>query len=332
MTNLLYTKGSLFLVGLIASVCAFAQSVKPVSSAHKKDMALQKDTVRPGISIRTNLLWDAAAEPNLGIEYPVLKHFSLGMDAGFKSWPRWFLWDTDNINNPRHWRNFAVVPEIRFYPRSVYEGPFIGLDFVYTHFNVGNVTFPLGLYKDVRDHRLQGDFWGPGLFAGWSWWIGRHWRLEAQAGAALGWASYKRYHCEHCGEELPAKPHLAVVPKLGLNLAWNSAPREVSPDCNLPIPLKDIRPLPEVPVPVLNPGEFHPRVPENVRDAEVEALIREQKDAYDKALKAFEDYQAALARWEDLSAQNHEIEEWNAMARQHNQAVQECLNKQKKNK
>ena len=243
---------------ILLAVCLFA--FLPLTAQEKeaqRDTVHQKDTVRRGISIRTNLFWDGAAEPNLGIEFPILKHFSLGIDAGFKSWPRWLIWDTDNINNPRHWRNFAIVPEIRFYPKRVYYGPFVGLDLVYTHYNVGNVTFPLGLYKDVRDHRVQGDFWGIGLFGGWSWWIGRHWRVEAQAGAALGWASYKRYNCEHCGEELPAQPHLAVVPKLGLDLAWNSVPREEEPDCDLPVQLRELQPEVDV-YPVANPGAFLP--------------------------------------------------------------------------
>ena len=262
----------LFLMGLTVSVFAFAQSARVgrigvhEALGYQRDTVqrdtvqrdtVKQDTIRRGISIRTNLFWDGAAEPNLGIEFPILKHFSLGLDAGFKSWPRWLFWDTDNINNPRHWRNFAIVPEFRFYPKRVYYGPFIGLDLVYTHFNVGNVTFPLGLYKDVRDHRVQGDFLGIGLFAGWSWWIGRHWRLEAQAGAAIGWAGYGRYPCNHCGEKISDENKLALVPKLGLDLAWNSAPREEEPDCELPVQLREVQPVPEV-YPVANPGAFLP--------------------------------------------------------------------------
>lgn len=246
------------------------------------------------LSVRTNLLWDAAAEPNLGLEVPLSRRFSLGVDAGLKSWPRWWVGDTDAVNNPSHWRNFAVVPEARFYPDRVYEGWYVGADLVYTHFNVGNVKFPLGLYPQTREHRVQGDFLGVGILAGYSWWLGRHWRVEVQAGVAAGWAGYGLYRCEHCGEKLEDVSRAAFVPKLGVNIGWNpSARREETMDCGLPIPLKEVGSLPEAP----DPSD-----------------------------------QAARTAWEEQAARIREAEEWNAMAREHNIKVQECLNRQKQNK
>ena len=83
------------------------------------------------------------------------RHVTVGANVGLKPWPRWAAWDWDAADS-RHWRNFAVVPEVRWWPRYTYDAWFVGTDFIYTHYNVGNVRFPLGLYKDVRDHRLQG--------------------------------------------------------------------------------------------------------------------------------------------------------------------------------
>ena len=150
-----------------------------------------RDTVSrwQGMSIRTNLLWDGAAEPNIGVEFPVGKHVSLGANAGIKTWPRWLFWDNDNVQNTRHWRNYAVVPEVRYYFDQVYDGFFVGGDAIYTHFNVGNVTFPFNMYPEVENHRVQGSFWGGGLFVGYSWWLGQHFRIEAEAGVAAGLAT-----------------------------------------------------------------------------------------------------------------------------------------------
>ena len=72
-----------------------------------------------GVSVRTNLLWDAVSEPNVGLEFPVSDHWSVGANAGIKSWPRWLAWDWDT-ENPTHWRNLAVVPEARYYFDQVY--------------------------------------------------------------------------------------------------------------------------------------------------------------------------------------------------------------------
>ena len=177
------------------------------------------------VSVRTNLAWDAVAEPNLGLEIQAGDHWSVGADAGLKAWPRWLAWDWDG-NNTVHWRNFAVVPEVRYYFDQVFRGFFAGADAVYTHYNVGNVQFPFGLYPEAKDYRLQGSFWGGGLFMGYAWWMGSHWRMELEAGAAGGLAAYDRYDCAHCGTKLAEERKVAVVPKLAVNVAWNPVSRE----------------------------------------------------------------------------------------------------------
>ncbi len=181
------------------------------------------------MSVRTNLLWDAAAEPNIGLEFPVGKHVSLGANAGIKAWPRWLFWDNDYQQKTNQWRNFAVVPEVRYYFDQVYDGVFVGADAIYTHFNVGNVTFPFHMYPEVEQYRLQGSFWGGGLFAGYSWWLGQHIRIEAEAGVAAGLAAYDKFDCAYCGTKLGETRKPAVVPKLGVNIAWNPVAKDKRP-------------------------------------------------------------------------------------------------------
>lgn len=176
-------------------------------------------------SIRTNLLWDAVSEPNLGVEFPVGEHWSVGGDFGLKAWPRWLAWDWDNTN-PTHWRNFAVVPEVRYYLDEVYQGFFAGADALYTHYNVGAVPTPFHMYPEAENYRLQGSYWAGGLFAGYAWWPWQHWRLEVEAGAAVGLAAYDRYDCPHCGTKLAEERKVGVVPKLALNVAYNPVSKE----------------------------------------------------------------------------------------------------------
>lgn len=176
-------------------------------------------------SIRTNLLWDAVSEPNLGVEFPVGEHWSVGGDFGLKAWPRWLAWDWDNTN-PTHWRNFALVPEVRYYLDEVYQGFFAGADALYTHYNVGAVPTPFHMYPEAENYRLQGSYWAGGLFAGYAWWPWQHWRLEVEAGAAVGLAAYDRYDCPHCGTKLAEERKVGVVPKLALNVAYNPVSKE----------------------------------------------------------------------------------------------------------
>lgn len=178
-----------------------------------------------GISIRSNLVYAASATPNIGLEIPVGKRVSLGLNAGIKPWPRWLAWDWEKEVETK-WRHFLVAPEFRFWPAGVYDKLFIGADLIYTHYNVGAVTFPFGLYPEARDRRLQGDFYGLGVFAGWSWWLSDHWRLEAEAGIGAGYADSKEFECAYCGLEVGRRQGPVLVPKLGVNIAYNLGARQ----------------------------------------------------------------------------------------------------------
>ena len=178
------------------------------------------------VSVRNNLIYDATGTVNAGVEFQVGDHFSVGVNGGFKSWPRFLAWDNDNVNNATHWRHFLVAPEGRYYFSEVFKGAFVGADFIYTHFNVGHVKLPLGLYPEIADNREQGSYWAGGLFAGWAWWPWQHWRIELEAGAAVGLAAYDRFDCAHCGTKTEEVRRAAVVPKLGLNIAYNPVARD----------------------------------------------------------------------------------------------------------
>lgn len=221
-------KGGLLLIGMACCLVTFAAS-QP------------RDTVKSwqGMSIRTNLLWDALAEPNIGLEFPVGDHWSLGVNAGIKTWPRWLIWDNDNVQNTRHWRNFVVAPEVRYYLKEVFDGFFVGADAVYTHFNVGNVTAPFHMYPEVENNRAQGSFWGGGVFAGYAWWPWQHWRIELEAGIAGGLAAYARYECANCGAKLSDERKPALVPKLGVNIAYNPVARDKRPSKRLVVSTTD---------------------------------------------------------------------------------------------
>lgn len=173
-----------------------------------------------GISVRNNLIWDATGTANIGIEIPVSNNWTIGTNAAIKTWPRFFVWDTGTKEDPRQWKYFLVAPEVRYWPGKVYEGWFFGGDLIYSHYNAAKIN-PLGLFKDLKDQRHQGDFYGGGVFAGHSWWLSDHFRIEAEAGIGAGYKNAKAYECQHCGEPLGTSKGLQLVPKLGVNIAWN---------------------------------------------------------------------------------------------------------------
>ena len=117
----------------------------------------------PNFSVRNNILYDIAGAVNLGVEVPVSKHWTVGGNVGLKPWPRFYAWEWHKDTQAK-WRHILFVPEVRYWKDQVFKGHFFGADALWTHYNVGGVRFPLGLYPDAKKYRLQGDFYGLGLF------------------------------------------------------------------------------------------------------------------------------------------------------------------------
>ena len=188
------------------------------------------------ISLRTNLLYDATLSPNLGGEVHIDSTWSVGLNVGLNAW------DIDKETNKK-WRHFLISPNVRWYhnykrdtvaikgqsndTRSTvdYEvvtrrANYLELDAIYSHFNVGNTKIPFGLYSAVKDRRLQGDLFALGGKYGYSWILSRTWRLEAEAGIAVGYAWFKEYDCDHCGTFYGKGDRIFLLPQLGINVVY----------------------------------------------------------------------------------------------------------------
>ena len=168
------------------------------------------------VALRTNLLYDATLSPNLGAELRVDSLWSIGMTVGINAW--------DIDNRPQHnkkWRHFLVAPKVRYYLNDtlMHKG-YLEINGIYSHYNVSNVKFPFGLYKSVRDRRLQGDLLALGGKYGYSWILARDWRIEAEAGVAVGYAWFKEYDCPHCGTYLGEGDRIFLLPQLGINVVY----------------------------------------------------------------------------------------------------------------
>ncbi len=223
-------------------------------TVYREVVVQQADTTwNHGASIRTNLFYWGSGTPNLGLEIPVAKHFSIGGNFGLKAWPRFFPGDNDKMKEKK-WKHMLGAIEFRYWPNEMYEGWFFGLDGIYTHYNVGAVKFPFGMYKEVRDSRLEGDWMGIGLFFGHSWWLSNRWRMELEAGAALGHNNAKQFECGYCGTEIGKKKGWGVVPKLGLNLAYNFVKRRTVEDVIVKVA------EPQAPKPIAAPSLVRPQL------------------------------------------------------------------------
>ena len=175
---------------------------------------LGEETKQPRMALRTNLLYDATLSPNLGVDVRVDSAWTVGLLVGINAW------DIDKERNKK-WRHALFSFRARNYlKRSVFHKNYIEGDLIYSHYNVGNTKIPFGLYSAVKDRRLQGDLIALGGKYGYSWILSRTWRIEAEAGVAVGYAWFKEYDCPHCGTFLGNGDRIFLLPQLGVNVVY----------------------------------------------------------------------------------------------------------------
>ncbi len=182
------------------------------------------------VALRTNLAYDATLTPNLGAEMRLDSAWTMGINVGLNAW------DINKAENKK-WRHLLVSPNVRRYwgrrtehaaPDSLWGIPptesrslrYLEMNAIYSHFNVGNTRIPFGLYNAIKDRRLQGDLVALGAKYGWSWIMARHWRIEAEAGIAVGYAWFKEYDCETCGTYYGRGDRIFLLPQLGVNVVY----------------------------------------------------------------------------------------------------------------
>ena len=174
---------------------------------------LGEETKQPRMALRTNLLYDATLSPNLGVDVRVDSAWTVGLLAGINAW------DIDKEKNKK-WRHALFSIRARKYRDSLFHKGYYEADVIYSHYNVGNTKIPFGLYSAVKDRRLQGDLIALGGKYGYSWILARHWRIEAEAGVAVGYAWFKEYDCDHCGTYYGKGDRIFLLPQLGVNVVY----------------------------------------------------------------------------------------------------------------
>lgn len=189
------------------------------------DSVVTKPKLRtPVFAIKNNLLYDAVLTPNLTFEVKLAKRWTLQAEVGFNPFP---LDDTKE----HKWRHILVDLEGKYWFCEAFHQGFIGVNAGYSHFNVAKGYYPVGwLYKDVLNHRVQGDAVMAGVSGGWQWVVSKHVGIELEAGVDAGYAWFDRFECPHCGAKIDSPRKWFAVPKAGVNISI-LLPGEDRDDC-----------------------------------------------------------------------------------------------------
>lgn len=157
--------------------------------------------------LKSNLLYLATGSLNAGAEVRLTENWSLALSGGYNPWT------FSNNKKIKHW---AVNPEARYWPSTVFSGHFVGLHALCGEFNAGGVSL-LGLSRERR----EGSFTGMGFSYGYVMPLTEKWHLEGSVGLGYAYQDYKRFNCVKCGE-LIGKSHKNYVgpTKIGISLIY----------------------------------------------------------------------------------------------------------------
>lgn len=147
-------------------------------------------------ALKTNLLYDATATVNIGVEQAVAPRWSVDLSANLNAW---------NMRRGARWKHWLVQPEARYWFCQALDGHFLAAHLVGGQYNIGHWAGG-GLWgissNKLAAERYQGWFAGAGIGYGYSWVLGRHWNIEAEIALGYAFSRYDVFECENCGREV----------------------------------------------------------------------------------------------------------------------------------
>lgn len=167
----------------------------------------------PQIALKTNLVWDATASPNIALEVGLARRWTLQTAFGINAWSA--------IGQQTRMRHWLVVPEARYWFCNRFVGHFIGVEALGGQFNAGAFKLPLYKWDDLRDYRLEGWMLGGGVVYGYQVPMSPHWNFEAAIGVGYIYFDYDRYPCAECGTtQGRSNWHYVGLTKVGLSFMY----------------------------------------------------------------------------------------------------------------
>ena len=129
------------------------------------------------VAIKTNLLYDATATVNLGVEVGVAPKWTLDLSGNLNAW---------NVNEDKRWKHWLVQPEARYWFCDRFSRHFLGFHALGGQYNIGglqnNIKFLGTDFSKLSNNRFQGWGVGAGVAYGYAMILGKHWNLEFEVG------------------------------------------------------------------------------------------------------------------------------------------------------
>ena len=176
-----------------------------------------EDVMAQKVAVKTNVVYDATANINAGLEFGLAKRWTLDVSGNLNVW---------DMSNGRKWKHWLAQPELRYWLCDRFAGHFFALHLHGGQYNVGGLKNGIKFlgtdFSKLGDYRFQGWFVGAGIAYGYTWILGKHWNLEAELGFGYSYTNYDTFECAGCGKKVEeGKDHHYVGPtKAAINLVY----------------------------------------------------------------------------------------------------------------
>lgn len=131
------------------------------------------------VGIKTNLLYDATATINLGVEFGLGERTTLDISGNYNGW----MLNKKENTSYKHW---LIQPEFRYWLCEKFSGHFFGVHAGYADYDWSNTV--------LSRPRYEGNVFGAGLSYGYQFYLGKRWNLETTLGLGYALRNYDRYN------------------------------------------------------------------------------------------------------------------------------------------
>ena len=154
------------------------------------------------VAVKTNLLYDATATINLGVEYAIAPNWTIDLSGNYNPWT--FTKTTSRITTngtnkvKKRWQHWLVQPEVRWWTCRSFNGHFFAVNAAIGEADIANVKlFDLKLgsidMANLEHSRFDGWFWGVGVGYGYAWAFSKNWNLEFELAVGYAQVTYSKW-------------------------------------------------------------------------------------------------------------------------------------------
>lgn len=181
---------------MIMLLCAAQYTSQAQEAASQQETAVQQQTPQaqpetpalPKAALKTNVIYDATATINLGVEFALAPKMTMDISGDLHPWVL-----------PNGWRltHYLVQPELRFWLKERFKGHFFAVNVLGASYNAGNIKNSFHIMgRDMSAlgrYRVEGIAYGAGLAYGYAVRVAKRLNVEMEIGLGYIGAEFDAY-------------------------------------------------------------------------------------------------------------------------------------------